>query len=228
MSDKLTSFRKRADEINASLATVKRYVSIIELSRTNDPEKNGTAFLALMSLPPEVDNILGYEKHLARSNGEKSPKLRGREFPLENVVHEISMFMKSSWTLLVRLALSMQHWIRMKIPKIEERNSLGIEVQGAILTEIDHFRDIVLTHEKYNDEYADLRMSVMNKFYKRDKHSRADITGVLATMDLDHFNQFETQIREIELELEYVFDRCTKNVEKLMAPTNGSAMQSMY
>ena len=133
----------------------------------------------------------------------------------------------------MQVALEMSQWIRLKIPKIDDGNNYGIKIQQMVLTDIDQFKNLLLQIERYQDGYIADRMGILNKVYtgsnKRDNKRYMDhVIRTLEVIDIDHFHQFETHILEIELELEFIFDKCKKNVEKLMNPKSNDALNTMF
>lgn len=227
MSDQLDRFSERANDAVSLLVAAKRYLNDIDIK-----PQPGVDLLVQIRLPSHADNgILAYKDYLEKNNGEKAPKVKVIEAPLEETIQEINIFLKKPLALLMEIALEMGHWIRLKIPKVEDGNNIGVRIQETILTDIDRFKELLLTVEKYQDGYSGSRAEILTSIcnIKRpNKNCTESLNSCLGVIDFDHFHQFRIHILEVELEVEFVFDRCKKNLEKLMNPNDKTALNSMF
>lgn len=134
---------------------------------------------------------------------------------------------------LVRMTSTIKLWLQLNLPRIEDGNNFGVEVQTDTVSTISRIEDTALMTIESWSKFLMLRAKIIGKMHKyreSSSHSHAIEEAYKMTLEaLDEKQVHAVWIGWLDLRNSYAitYDMIMKNIDKLINPRS-SNVTNMY
>jgi len=188
----------------------------------------------LLMEPEQVRSELGIQKN---ENGEKEINTKKRKLeqhcaPLEEHPSKKQEFQVESNTILVQALIkvkleivefidyitTLKLWVHLHVPKIEDGNNFGVQVQEEVLAELGRCEDFTVQSLSLSTKYFITRAKVIAKCFKHP--GIKDFEECVHQLDEKTYIELITILRDLRNNYAIVYDFVQKNKDKILCPRN--------
>ncbi|XP_076800085.1 proteasome activator complex subunit 3-like [Clavelina lepadiformis] len=167
------------------------------------------------------------EEKDAMQSGETSLSVKGqRIFGTNDYIIRLVERLKPEIVTLLEAVNTLRMWIILLIPKIEDGNNFGVEVQEETLGELKTVEQDLLSNQEEIASYFLSRAKVITQLTKRP--GVQDYTRFVEEEDEKQFVGLRLMVAELRNACSSVHDLISKNIDKIKSPRNQSAIHSIY
>lgn len=134
--------------------------------------------------------------------------------------------MKKEVTDCVTLIGDLKVHIQLSIPKIEDGNNFGVQVQEDIVSELDRSESSCIQVIENLHKYYITRAKIVSKVLKYP--GLMDYQQALIECDLKQYEVLKLSLLDLRNTLALLYSLVTKNIEKLRKPKESHHMRAMY
>ncbi|KAK8790056.1 hypothetical protein WA158_006836 [Blastocystis sp. Blastoise] len=199
----------------------KTFTALKEQTENKSNNKDST-ISASLPLPPVP------EKDTNEDEDQKIPVYpKEANIEINHTVNELIEYIKSELKDGFRMLASIKMWIQLQVPKMEDGNNFGVEIQGEVIDAISGVEDMCLNILENMSHYFETRASFVQKITKypniRDYHQ--------SISEVDQTEYINMKLSCCDLRNNYcaLFDLIMKNLDKLLTPrSSNDIVATMY
>jgi len=164
----------------------------------------------------EDEDSKAKKRKLNEYNSSNNMNIRDLKFPLHGINNKISPRVKTEVGEMINYLNSVRLWIQLNVPRIEDGNNFGVQVQEEMIDGITKAEENALTSLHSISKYHATRAKMVSKYLKYPGVD--DYKECIIALDMQYYGSMITSIRDIRNHYAILYDSILKNFEKIVKP----------
>jgi len=136
--------------------------------------------------------------------------------PLHVVISKIKIRLKKEASDMLKYLSTVRLWIQLNVPRIEDGNNFGVQVQEDMISEISKAEENAFTAIDLLTKYHANRAKMISKYLKYPQVE--DYAECVYEIDQKYYADIITGIRDLRNNYAGLYDSLHKNLDKILIP----------
>ena len=190
-------------------------------------ERDFAAYLAAKPKPKGED-----EKAAEEEEEEEKPPAAKRtkgsqgEIPSNTLNEELMALLRGELIELLELVNTVKTWIQLNIPKIEDGNNFGVDIQEEIVSELGRVEESGFNDFEEFTKYYIARAKLVTKCIKYP--NMGDYKNAVYELDKKQYLTMRILVLDLRNSYSILYDTIQKNIEKIKNPRSSDHIDRLY
>lgn len=187
-------------------------------------ERDFAAYLA--SKPKEEEEAAAAKKGEGEAPAAKRPKGSQGEIPSNTLNEELMALLRGELIELLELVNTVKTWIQLNIPKIEDGNNFGVDIQEEIVSELGRVEESGFNDFEEFTKYYIARAKLVTKCIKYP--NMGDYKNAVYELDKKQYLTMRISVLDLRNSYSILYDTIQKNIEKIKNPRSSDHIDRLY